>query len=120
MDIVVENIVTFIMVFIVLILVLYVFEFLVKDKKNKLGTTKSFQFIVRKYNLDMNKMRVRTLSKLVIIVNSFILSVPITLMLAIDINYYLMLVISLVVFIILLLSLYNLLGYMLIKKGWRK
>lgn len=120
MELVVENIVTYFMVLVVLILVLYIFEFLVKDKKNNLGTTKSFQFIVRKYNLDMNKMRVRTLSKMIILTNSFILSVPIFLMLILDINYYLMLLISLIVFIVLLLSLYNLLGYILIKKGWKK
>ncbi|MDE6142178.1 MAG: hypothetical protein K2G03_06200 [Bacilli bacterium] len=120
MDIVVENIVTYFMVLVVLILVLYIFEFLIKDKNSRLGTTKSFQFIVRKYNLNMNRMRVRTLSKIIIVVNSFILSVPIFLMLILDINYYMMLLISLVVFVILLLSLYNLLGYILGKKGWRK
>lgn len=120
MDLVVENIVTYFMVLIVLVLVLYIFEFLVKDKKSSLGTTKSFQFIVRKYNLDMNKQRVRLLSKLIILVNSFILSVPITLMLILEINYYLLLFISLIVFIVLLLSLYNLLGYILVKKGWKK
>lgn len=120
MDIIIENIVTYFMVLVVLILVLYIFEFLVKDKRNNLGTTKSFQFIVRKYKLAMNRMRVRTLSKLIILVNSFILSVPITLMLILDINYYLLLFISLVVFIVLLLSLYNLMGHILEKKGWKK
>ena len=94
MDIVIENIVTYFMVLVVLILILYIFEFLIKDKKNGLGTTKSFQFIVRKYNLDMNRMRVRTLSKLIIVVNSFILSVPIFLMLVLEVNYYLMMLIS--------------------------
>lgn len=119
MDIVIENIVTYFMVLVVLILILYIFEFLIKDKKNGLGTTKSFQFIVRKYNLDMNRMRVRTLSKLIIVVNSFILSVPIFLMLVLEVNYYLMMLILLIVFVVLLISLYNLLGYILVKKGWK-
>ena len=56
MDIVIENIVTYFMVLVVLILILYIFEFLIKDKKNGLGTTKSFQFIVRKYNLDIKEL----------------------------------------------------------------
>lgn len=120
MDIIVENIVTYFMVLVVLILVLYIFEFLIKDKRSQLGTTKSFQFIVRKYNLDMNRMRVRTLAKIIIVVNSFILSVPIFLLLVMDINYYLLMFISLIVFVVLLLSLYNLLGYILGKKGWKK
>ncbi len=119
MNIIIENIVTYFMVLTVLILVLYIFEFLVKDKKNKLGTTKSFQYIVRKYKLNMNRIRVRTLARLIILTNSFILSVPIFLMLILDINYYLLMLISLIIFLILLWSLYNLLGYILIKKGWR-
>lgn len=108
----------YVLILLVIFLVLYIFDFIRKDKKDNLGLAKSFQYIVAKYDLNMDKKRVRTLSKIIVFVNSFIISIPFTLVLFLEINYVLSLVVSFVIFIILILSLYNLVGYVLKKKGW--
>lgn len=66
----------------------------------------------------MNKKRVRALSKIIAVANTFILSVPIYMVLVLNVEYLLSLVISLLVFIVLILVVYNLIGYILKKKGW--
>lgn len=102
----------------ILFLVLYIVEFIIPDKKDSLGSTKVFNFITKKYNLNMNKKRVRLLSKLIVIANTFILSIPMMIVLFIDLSYIMALLISLVIFIPLILIVYNLIGFMLKKKGW--
>lgn len=97
---------------------IYIFDFTIKHKNNSLGTQRSFQFIVKKYDLNMNKQRVRLLSKIICFVNAFIISIPITIIMVLDIDYYISLFISFVLFIILILVCYNILGSILKKKGW--
>lgn len=115
-----QYLISYILVFMIIFIILYIFEFILKDKKNNLGTTKSFNFIVKKYNLNMDRQRVRILSKLIILSNAFIISIPVMLIMMIKIEYYLILIISFVIFIILILIFYNLLGFILVKKGWKK
>lgn len=102
----------------VIFLILYVVEFIIPDKKGTLGESKVFYFITRKYNLDMNKKRVRLLSKIIVIGNTFILSIPIMIVLFINLEYLVALGLAFIIFIPLILIVYNLIGYILKKKGW--
>jgi hypothetical protein len=113
-----EYILEYFLILIVLFLIIYIFDFTIKSKNNSLGLQKSFQYIVRKYNLSMNKNRTRLLSKIICFVNAFIISIPVTIILLVDINYFLSLVISFISFIILILVFYNITGIILKKKGW--
>ncbi len=113
-----EYIFSYLIILMVLFLAIYIFDFTIKHKNNSLGTQRSFQFIVKKYDLNMNKQRVRLLSKIICFVNAFIISIPITIIMVLDIDYYISLFISFVLFIILILVCYNILGSILKKKGW--
>ena len=106
------------LIFLIVFLVLYVFQYLLKRRKDELGLAKNFVFITRKYNLSMNKKRVRTLSMIIILTNTFIISVPMFIVLVGNINYFFAMFISLVICIILIIVMYNLIGYILKKKGW--
>lgn len=113
-----EYIFSYLIILMVLFMAIYIFDFTIKHKNNSLGTQRSFQFIVKKYDLNMNKQRVRLLSKIICFVNAFIISIPITIIMVLDIDYYISLFISFVLFIILILVCYNILGSILKKKGW--
>lgn len=113
-----EYIFSYLIILMVLFLAIYIFDFAIKNKNNSLGTQHSFQYIVKKYNLNMNKQRVRLLSKIICFVNAFIISIPITIIIILDIDYYISLFISFALFIILILVCYNILGSILKKKGW--
>lgn len=108
----------YIILLLIVFIIVYVLTFILKDRKDELGLSKSFRFITKKYDLKMNKKRVRTLSKIIALANTFILSIPIYMVLILNIEYMLSLVISLVVFIVLILVVYNIIGYILKKKGW--
>ena len=113
-----KYIVIYISTFALIFLFLYIFQFIRNDKKNKLGEDKAFYFITQRYHLKMNKKRVRTLSKIIVINNSFIISIPVYLCLILNIKYVYLLLISLGIFIVLILVSYNLIGKLLKKKGW--
>ena len=87
-------------------------------KKDTLGTNAGFRFIVKKYDLSMDKKRVRLLSKIICVVNSFILSIPIYIVLFIDIKRIYVILISFVIFMVGMLVSYNIIGLILKKKGW--
>ncbi|MBO5475296.1 MAG: hypothetical protein J5982_02180 [Bacilli bacterium] len=113
-----EYIFSYLIILMVLFLAIYIFDFAIKHKNNSLGTQKSFQYIVRKYDLKMNKERVRLLSKIICFVNAFIISIPIAVIIILDIDYYVSLFISFALFIVLILVCYNIIGSILKKKGW--
>lgn len=108
----------FIILFLIIFIIVYVITFILKAKKDELGLSKSFRFITKRYDLKMDKKRVRILSKIIALANAFILSVPIYIALVINIDYLLLLFISLLVFIVLILVVYNLIGYILKNRGW--
>ncbi len=108
----------YVIIFMIILLALYVVEFYIPLRKEILGCSKVFRFITKKYDLSMNKNRVRTLSKLIVVANSFILSIPMTIVLFVKLSYFEAIGISLVIFIALILGIYNLIGYILKKKGW--
>lgn len=113
-----QYVMTYLVVLFVVFLIMYVTLYIIPLKKDNLGLHKSFQFIVRKYNLNMDKNRVKILSKAIVFINSFILSLALMMVLFLEINTYILFILVFVMFIILILSLYNLLGLILRKKGW--
>lgn len=113
-----EYILWYIIIFMIIFLVLFIWDFYIPSRKDTLGASKVHKFITRKYNLSMDKKRVRTLAKIIVLSNSFIISIPMTLILFINFNYFASLGISFIIFIILILIIYNLIGYCLKKKGW--
>ena len=113
-----EYILSYLLILMVLFLAIYIFDFAIKSKNNTLGMQRSFQFIVKKYDLNMNKQRVRLLSKIICFVNAFIISIPIAIIIIWNIDYYISLIVSFVLFIVLILVCYNILGSILKKKGW--
>lgn len=108
----------YIILLLIIFIIVYILTFVLKARKDELGLSKSFRFITKKYDLKMDRKRVRTLSKIIAVANTFILSVPIYMVLVINMKYMLSLFISLVVFIVLILVVYNIIGYILKKKGW--
>lgn len=108
----------YVIILMVIFLVLYIVEFIIPDKKDTLGSSKVFNFITKKYNLSMTKKRVRLLSKIIVFVNAIILSIPMMIVLFVDLPYMSALGLSLIIFIPLILIGYNLIGYLLKKKGW--
>ena len=60
----------------------------------------------------------KALSKIIIIDNTLIISIAIELILRWNINYFVLAGVSFVLFIVLIIISYNLIGYILKKKGW--
>ncbi|MCH5167326.1 MAG: hypothetical protein J1F35_05475 [Erysipelotrichales bacterium] len=113
-----EYLLSYIIIFLVILSVLYIFEYSIKDKNESLGLQKSFRFIKKKYDLKTDKLRTRKLSKIIVIANTFILSIPIYIVMYCNLGYFQVLGISFLIFIVLILIIYNLIGYILKKKGW--
>ena len=97
---------------------MYIITYYIPLKKNKLEAQGSFKLIVQKYDLNMDKARVRLLSKIVCVVNAFIMSIPIYMVLFANINRIVMFAIAFVIFVVGIAGSYNLIGYILKKKGW--
>lgn len=113
-----QYILWYVILLMLIFLVLYIVEFIIPDKKDTLGSSKVFNFITKKYNLQMTKKRVRLLSKIIVVVNAFIISIPVMIVLFIDLSYVEALLIALIIFVPLILISYNLVGIFLKKKGW--
>ena len=113
-----EYLLSYIIIFLVILCVLYIFEYSIKDKNESLELQKSFRFIKKKYNLKMDKIKTKKLSKIIVIANAFILSIPIYIVMYCNLGYLQVLGISFLIFIVLMLFIYNLIGFILKKKGW--
>lgn len=113
-----EYVLGYIIILLIIFLAIYIFDFTIKHKNNSFGLQKSIQYIVHKYKLKMDKVKIRKLSKIICFTNAFIISIPVALIFFLEIDYMMSLFISFVLFIVLLLILYNVLGLILKKKGW--
>ena len=113
-----QYVVLYLFVLMLCLIPMYLITYYRPLKRDSLGTNAGFKFIVKKYDLSMDKKRVRLLSKIICIVNSFILSVPIYIVLFVDIKRIYIFIISFVVFMIGILVSYNIIGSILKKKGW--
>lgn len=87
-------------------------------KNDALISNKALLYIQKKYKLKLNDKRINLLSKILIVDNTLIISIALELIIRLNINYLVLAVISICLFIILILVSYNLIGYILKKKGW--
>lgn len=108
----------FMIIYTIVFLVLYVGMYYFNLKKKNLGLNKGLIYICRRYNLKMGEDEVKKLTKILVLVNSFIISIPVAIVLFFEVNYFISLIMSFVIFIVLILSLYNIIGVILRKKGW--
>lgn len=109
----------FIIIFLIILIIMYIFDYKLRIKHNKIGTQNSYKYIMRKYKLKLKYVyQKKDLSLYITIINSFILSILIYLTLILDINYILKIVLGILITILLILIQYNVLGYVLQKKGY--
>lgn len=84
-----------------------------------MGIQNSYKYIVKKYNLKLKyTYQKKDLSLYITIINSFILSLLIYLVLILNINYLLKILLGIIITVGLILIQYNVLGYVLQKKGY--
>lgn len=108
----------FLIVFLIIFIINYLLNYLFMKKNDNLIANKAFNYIVLKYKLKLDNKKINILSKVIIIINTIIISIPIEIILRWNFNYYLVISVSFILFIVLILISYNLLGYILKKKGW--
>ena len=113
-----EIIVMYFVILILCCLHIYVITYYIPLKKDTLGNQSSFKYILHKYDLSLDKKRARLLSKVIALTNAFILSIPVMLVLFLNIKRIYIFGIAFVVFVIGIVGLYNLIGFILKKKGW--
>lgn len=112
----------FVLLFIIY-LVMYIGSYIPRGKKNKLGSSAGFRYIEKKYDLNMDKKRAITLSRLLVFDDAFLLSVPLYICLffldtsSIPKMVGFVALTSLFCIVFVLLS-YNMIGKILKKKGW--
>ena len=63
----------YLIIFLIILLVLYILEFYIPDKKNTLGNSKVYNFISKKFNLNIYKKIVIIFFKIIFFANTFIL-----------------------------------------------
>ncbi len=113
-----KYVLVYLLVLVIILAVFLIFNQVIRKKQDELGLQKSSKYIIKKYKLKDNKSNRNKLSVIMDVVDSFILSIPVFMIIEFDINYWLMVGISLVIYIVLMLIMYNLVGYILSKKGW--
>ena len=118
-----ENIIVFIVLFILVYLAYEIFVLHNKKALNKMKEGRELSFLKRNYKLDYDKLDIKKVARFIALANSFILSFTTTLVCIINEwvkNFYLWLLIclvmSIVILIPLILILYNLIGKRLKKK----
>ena len=112
----------FIVLFIIF-LIMYIINFVLRKKMKKLGDSAGFKYIEKRFNLDMDEQRARTLARILTLNDSVIMSIPIyTVICVYDPNSPLKMVLflfgSFVLFTLLILISYKTIGKTLKKKGW--
>lgn len=118
MDGIIFYFIWYMFLFLVLYLFMFIFMYIVPLKKKILESNKGLQFITLKYKLNLTKKRTEKLTKLLVLVNTIILSIPAYLVFVLNIKKIYIVIASFVLFIVLILVSYNLIGKILKKKGW--
>ena len=115
-------------VFGLLFIIVFVFDyFFVKRrylKKKKKGRKKSelieIAYLVGKFQIDIDKVKMNKLLIVTSLINAFIIALVSVTILLIRINIFLQLIIGFILLLALIYSLYEILGRHLIKKGYVK
>lgn len=104
-----KELVIFLMTFILILLIYLIFVVWNKKGLKKIYKGTEARYLKVKYNLDLNKIKDKKLALHIALINSFIVSMTLSLIILID-NYLLMIVLALVLVVSLILVLYHLLG----------
>ncbi len=108
----------FVIIAFIIFIINYLINYVHMKKNDALISNKALLYIQKKYKLKLNDKRINLLSKILIVDNTLIISIALELIIRLNINYLVLAVISICLFIILILVSYNLIGYILKKKGW--
>lgn len=108
----------FVIIAFIVFIINYLINYVHMKKNDALISNKALLFIQKKYKLKLDDKKINLLSKIIIVVNTLIISIAIELILRWNTNYFILAAISFVLFIVLILVSYNLIGYILKKKGW--
>ncbi len=117
-----QMIIRYLMVFILaflLVFIIYSIMFSRKKIKNKQKEITEVKLLVKKYNLDIRKIKYKNLLFTISIINSTIIAFSFTAVFYVE-NYFLSLAIGFVLLIILTYSLYEIVGRHYQKKGSKK
>lgn len=108
----------FVVIAFIVFIINYLINYVYIKKNDALISNKALLFIQKKYKLKLDDKKIDALSKIIIIDNTLIISIAIELILRWNINYFVLAGVSFVLFIVLIIISYNLIGYILKKKGW--
>lgn len=104
-----KELVIFLITFILILLIYLIFVVWNKKALRKIKNGTEARYLKAKYKLDLKEIQTKTLALHIALINSFIVSMTLSLIILID-NYLLMIVLALVLLISLILVLYHLLG----------
>lgn len=111
--------IVFVLCFIVR-LVLYVISKKKKKKKNQNGIATEMKYLIAKFNLDKGKVDRVSIASIISLLDAIIISATLTLVISVTDIIILELLIGLVVVIILIYIVFEIMGKILVKRGYGK
>ncbi len=114
----------FLIFFVLIFIIIYLFYILVLNKyrlkKKKYENMGELNYLVYKFNLDIQKINRKKLLNIIGFVNAFIISFTGAVVSLIPLNYIFQMIIGFIILLILIYICYELLGRKLVKKGLKK
>lgn len=119
-------------IFLLLFIIVFIFDYFIVNKKylkrlngkikkkKKNNELTEISYLVGKFNLDKSKININRLLIVIALINAFIISIVSVSVMLIKINIILQLLIGFILLISLIYSLYEILGRILVKKGYGK
>jgi hypothetical protein len=108
----------------IIFIIIFLFYFLVlnriklkKQNYNKIG---EINYLIKKFKLDPHKINYRLVANIVALINAFIIAFVCVVISLIDISFIWQMLIGFVLLFALIYALYEILGRILVKKGWGK
>lgn len=108
----------YIMLFVVLYFFMFIFMYVIPKRKGTILGNKGLTYITLKYKLKIDKKKTNKLMRLLVGANAFIVSVPMYMAFFVPTRPIYMVIVCSMLFIVLIVTIYNLIGYILKKKGW--
>ena len=109
----------YILVFVLVFLVNLIMD-LIKIKKKKFRKIGEIQYLVNRFNLDINKIKYKSTSVCISLINAFIIATVTTVVSFLDAVIAIQLLCGFVLLFALIYMLYEIYGRILIKKGYKK
>ncbi len=110
----------FIVIFIIIFIIQFCFVNLKKIKKKKYNKIGEINYLVIKFKLDPKKIKYKNLSTITCSLNALIISFTSVIIIFIDIAFIWKMLIGFVLLFMLIYATYEILGRMLVKKGWKR